>query len=158
MYRKEFEIRWSHLDANKHLANSAYTSFMSDLRIIAFAQAGLTMEKMTKLNLAPVVFYEHTYYFKEVTDLTVIVSYELSGLSDDGMFFKFYHNFYDSNGNNLAFSEMLGAWMDYDKRKLISLSNNYILTLNRLSKSADFKTLTKKDTRKYKVKPKNISL
>lgn len=158
MFKKHFEIRWSDIDANKHLANSAYTNFMSQMRVLAFCHAGLTMEEMTKLNLAPVVFYEHTYYFKEIRESTVVVSYELAGLSDDGMFFKFYHNFYDANGKNLAFSEMLGAWMDFNERKLVSLPQDYIISTNRLSKSSDFKVLTKEDTRKFRVKPKDISL
>ena len=158
MFKKQFEIRWSDVDANKHLANSAYTNYMSQMRILAFNQAGLTMDVMTHLNLAPVVFYEHTYYFKEVRENNVIVSFELSGLSNDGMFFSFYHHFYDSNGRNLAFSEMLGAWISYDKRQLMSLPDNYTSSINDLPKSADFKVLTKADTRKFNVKPKDISL
>lgn len=158
MFKKQFEIRWSDVDANKHLANSAYTNYMSQMRILAFNQAGLTMDMMTHLNLAPVVFYEHTYYFKEVRESNVIVSFELSGLSKDGMFFSFYHNFYDSNGKNLAFSEMLGAWISYDERQLISLPENYTSSINKLPKSVDFKVLTKANTRKFNVRPKDISL
>ena len=33
MYKKQFEIRWSDIDANGHLANSAYTNFMSHARM-----------------------------------------------------------------------------------------------------------------------------
>jgi len=33
MYFKEFDIRWSDIDANRHLANSAYTNFMSHTRM-----------------------------------------------------------------------------------------------------------------------------
>ena len=157
MYTKKFEIRWSDVDANKHLANSAYTNYMSHMRILAFDQVGLTLQKMTDLNLAPVVFYEHTYYFKEIRESSVMVSFELSGLSKDGMFFSFNHNFYNSKGKNLAHSKMMGAWIDFNSRRLISLSSNYITDLNNLPKSKDFRILTKDDTRAFGVKPKDIS-
>jgi acyl-CoA thioester hydrolase len=31
MYLKEFEIRWSDVDANRHLANSAYLNYMAHI-------------------------------------------------------------------------------------------------------------------------------
>ena len=40
MYKKHFEIRWSDVDANGHLANSAYTNFMSHTRMAFFAENG----------------------------------------------------------------------------------------------------------------------
>ena len=158
MYRKRFEIRWSDVDANKHLANSAYTNFMSDTRMAAFQEIGLTFKALAKHDLSPVVFYEHTYYFKEALGEEVYVSLELSGLSEDGMFFSFNHNFYDKEGKNLAYSEMLGAWMDFKDRKLIPLPEEFLRDFDDLPRTENFRVLTKEDTRRYGKKPIDISL
>ena len=158
MYKKQFEIRWSDVDANGHLANSAYTNFMSHARMAFFAEQGFSMPEIMKHNIGPVVFYEHMYYFKESfigTPITVTI--EVSGLSDDGMIFMFEHNFYNHKGENLAHCEMQGGWIDLKIRRLCELPEPLLLLANKFPKSESFKTLTKEDTRKHGVSPKNIS-
>ena len=65
MFFKEFEIRWSDTDANRHLANSAYINFMSHTRMAYLGLLGFNQKSMGAHNIGPVVFYEHVYYFKE---------------------------------------------------------------------------------------------
>ena len=66
MYTKQFEIRWSDVDANGHLANSAYTNFMSHTRMAFLTRCGLSLDVINDLGLGPIVFYEHVHYFKEI--------------------------------------------------------------------------------------------
>lgn len=158
MYTKQFEIRWSDVDANSHLANSAYTNFMSHARMSFFGDYGFSMKTIQHKYLGPVVFYEHMYYFKESflgTPITVTI--EMSGLSDDGMFFSFDHNFYNDKGQHLAHCEMLGAWIDTRSRNLTTLPKELLDLAHQFPKSKGFKTLTKKDTRKHGVKPKSLN-
>ncbi|MFI2741448.1 acyl-CoA thioesterase [Zhouia sp. PK063] len=158
MYFKEFDIRWSDTDANRHLANSAYINFMSHTRMSYLIENGLGQHQLAKHNIGPVVFYEHIYYFKEVfLGKPVKVSLELSGISEDGMFFEFQHNFYDQEGKNFAHCEMLGAWVDLKTRKLIGLPDELKAILNELHHSNDFKILTKEDTRKYHKRPVDLT-
>lgn len=158
MYTKEFDIRWSDIDANRHLANSAYINFMSHTRMGFLIENGLGQREMLQHNLGPVVFYEHIYYFKEVfVGKPITVSLQLKGLSSDGMYFEFLHNFYDSNGNNFATCEIMGGWIDLKERKLTALPQELFERLGHLEKTADFKTLTKEDTRKFAKRPMNLS-
>ncbi len=157
MFFKEFEIRWSDLDANRHLANSAYINFMSHTRMAYLGLIGFNQKSMAKHNIGPVVFYEHMYYFKEVfPGKPVRVSLGFKGMSQDGMFFEFEHNFYDSEGKNFARCNMMGAWMDLRERKLIGLPQNFLDVFEEMEKEEDFKTLTKEDTRKYVQVPKHL--
>ena len=95
MYIKEFEIRWSDVDANRHLRNSAYIDYMSHTRMSFFLDKGFGQVKLAKLNLGPIALSEHMYYFKEVFPGEPIqVSLQLKGISENGMFFEFVHNFY----------------------------------------------------------------
>ncbi|MBB4118399.1 acyl-CoA thioester hydrolase [Mesonia hippocampi] len=156
MYLKEFDIRWSDVDANRHLANSAYINFMSHTRMAFLVENGFGQKELIKNNLGPVVFYEHVYYFKEIfPDQKIRVSLELKGLSEDGKFFQFEHNFYDDKGVNYARCEMMGTWIDLKTRKITKLQPHMYANLNKLSKTSDFKVLTKEDTRRYGQKPEN---
>ncbi|WP_431133363.1 acyl-CoA thioesterase [Psychroserpens mesophilus] len=158
MYKKEFEIRWSDIDANGHLANSAYTNFMSHARMGFFMTYGFSMKDLSSFSIGPVVFYEHTYYYKEsFIGKPITVTVEVSGLSEDGMFFKFEHNLYDDKGRHLASSDMLGAWIDLNSRKLTVLPELLLKRSEAFPKTKHFKLLTKEDTRVPGKSPKNLS-
>ena len=157
MFLKEFEVRWSDLDANRHLANSAYTNFMSHTRMAYLLELGFDHKVLTENKIGPVVFYEHMYYFKEVfPGKPIKVSLEVMGLSEDGCFFEFHHNFYDSNGKNMAYCEMMGAWMDLNSRQLTGLSQELLERFQEVEKAEGFKVLTKEDTRKFAKRPKDL--
>ncbi len=154
MYLKEFQIRWNDLDANRHLANSAYVNYMSHTRMSRLISLGFDHQLMTDHQIGPVVFYEHIYYFREVLPGPPIrVSFEVKGLSEDGMFFEFQHNFYDHMGRNIAHCELMGGWMDLSTRKLRALGPELLKKFDGAEKSADFRILTKEDTRKFARKP-----
>jgi acyl-CoA thioester hydrolase len=157
MYTKHFEIRWSDLDANMHLANSAYTNFMSHTRMAFFTDNGFNLKILAEHSMSPVVFYEHMYYFKEVfMGQPLKVSLEVSGLSEDGMFFKFHHNFYNYKGENIAHCEMLGAWIDFNSRKLTGLPEKFLTLQANFPKAKNFKILSKEDTRIPGIKPVHL--
>lgn len=159
MYIKEFEIRWSDLDANWHLANSAYMNFMSHTRMAFMMESGFSTQELVKHNIGPVVFYENIYYFKELfMGKPVKVSLQLKGLSEDGMFFEFVHNIYDSKGRNSARCDILGAWIDTGTRKLTTLPPEFRERLNMLGHTEDFRILTKEITRAHGVVPKDLVL
>lgn len=162
MYQKKFEIRWSDIDANRHLANTAYVNFMSHTRMAFLMENGFGQQEMARHNLGPVVFYEHIYYFKEVfAGKPVTVTLQLKGISEDGMYFEFEHDFYDHKGRNFASCEMMGAWIDLSERKLTKLPDELYENINKLTRTDDFRILTKEDTRKFGKRPKqpqNITL
>lgn len=104
------------------------------------------------------MFYEHIYYFRELTiGRPVIVSLQLKGLSADGMFFEFVHDFYDHKGRNCARCEMLGSWIDLQTRKLTALPAELHENLNRLEHTTNFRILTKEDTRAHGITPKDLT-
>ncbi|MGR7812939.1 acyl-CoA thioesterase [Lacinutrix undariae] len=158
MYKKQFEIRWSDVDANRHLANSAYVNFMSHTRVAFFDEFNFSLQTLLKHNVSPVIFYEHIFYFKEAfLGTPITVTLEVSGLSEDGMFFKIEHNFYNHKGENLANCEVLGAWIDLKSRALSGLPVDLLTVMDGFPKTKNFKVLTKEDTRKFGKKPVNLT-
>jgi acyl-CoA thioester hydrolase len=159
MYFKEFDIRWSDLDANRHLANSAYINFMSHTRMGFMIDHGFGHQAMAKHKIGPVVFNENVFYFKEsFQGKPIKVTFELGGVSEDGAFFKFVHNFYDHKGRNLAYCEMLGAWISLETRKTTSLPTELSSLLENAPKTADYKILTKADMRAGGRMPKDLEI
>lgn len=153
----KIDIRWSDIDANRHVVNSAYINFMSYARIVAMRKGGFSQKNLAKYNIGPIALYEHVYYFKEILpDEPIYITAELKGLSKDFRFFEFMHNIYDKHGENKARSEMMGAWIDLKSRKLTSLPEEFAQRLQDLDRTDDFKYLTKEDTRKFNVRPINI--
>ena len=153
MFYKEFDIRWSDLDANRHLANAAYINFMSHTRMAFLESHGFSHKEMHKNKLGPVIFYEHVYYFKEAfPGKPIKVTLEIGGLSKDGMFLEFVHNMYDHKGKHLCHCEMLGAWINLESRELIGLPDNLLKVLDDLDHTSDFRILTKEDTRRFRKK------
>ena len=157
MYTKQFEIRWSDVDANRHLRNSAYIDYMSHTRMNFLLENGFSQQQLIDRNLGPVALYEHMYYFREVfPGKPVRVSLQLKGLSEDGRFFMFIHNFYDFKGKNFARCEMLGGWINLDSRKLVGLPKELLEKFDTFEKAEDFKILSKDDTRKYAEQPEDL--
>ncbi len=157
MYTKEFDVRWSDLDANRHLANSAYQNFMSHTRMGFLIENGFGHREMKKYEVGPVIFYEHIYYYREAFQgEPITVSSEVTGMSNDGSFFEFRHNFYDSKGKNFAHCEMLGAWMDLKERKIKPLTSALKDLVESFTKASDFRILTKEDTRKHGKRPVDL--
>ncbi len=148
MFLKEFEIRCSDIDANKHLSNISYITYAVETRMEFLRKIGLNHNNLKEMNLGSVVFNEHIYYYKEVLlDQKIKVSFEINGTSDDRKFFQYEHNFYNSDGENVAFYEMTGAWMDLVKRKLTVLPKKFSESLTKIHKTKNFKIISSKDTR-----------
>ncbi|MEK9740422.1 MAG: thioesterase family protein [Flavobacteriaceae bacterium] len=149
MFLKEFEIRWNDLDANRHLANISYLSYASDTRMAFLNHLGISHKKLKEWAIGPVVFNEQLFYFKEVLpDQRIRVSFELKGMSEDGKFFQFEHNYFDPEGNNLARCEMMGGWMDLINRKLCTLPSTVLALFKNATPIDSYILLQPDDTRK----------
>ncbi len=150
MYIKEFDVRWSDLDANRHMANSAYQNFMSHTRMAFLIENDFGHREMSQYETGPVIFNENIFYFKEIHQGRPIrVSCEVTGMSEDGSLFSFVHNFYDFKGRNVARGLMTGAWMNLRKRKITALHPELLDKIKHFPRSADFKILQKSDTRSH---------
>jgi acyl-CoA thioester hydrolase len=157
MYTKEFEVRWSDLDANRHMANSAYQNFMSHTRMAFLIENDFGHREMHQFETGPVIFSENIYYFKEILQGRPIkVSCEVTGMSADGSLFSFRHQFYDYKGRNVARGLMTGAWMNLRERKITTLHKDLHERIKNFPRSSDFKIITKIDTRAHGEFPSDL--
>ena len=156
-FEKIFVASWTDLDPNWHVANHAYIKYAADTRVAFFSVIKLDKEEFENLNLGPVLFYEHMYYYKEILmGVEFKVNVEVNGYSDDGKFFSLFQNFYDTNGNHLAHLDLAFGVMDTKTRKLTSMPTASFEILKSSPKSRSFKILNKEDMRRHGKFPENI--
>lgn len=150
---KKFEVRWSDLDANRHVANSAYVNFMSHTRMCFLEGHGIGQAYLRKHGIGPILFNEEIHYFQEVlANDTVYVDMELHGKSEDSMFVEFSHSLFNSQRKLCVYGKVSVSWIDMRERKLAIPPIEIQELWKKMPKSADFRILTKSDTRKINPK------
>lgn len=147
-YIKQFEIRWSDVDANRHLANTAYSAYMVHTRMSFLTDNGVTLESFVAANIGPVILNEHLHYIRELLPTeTVNVDVELGGLSEDKRFVQFNHHVYNQAGKIAAYGEVLIAWISLETRKMVVPPDDWNRVIDAMVKSESFKIITGADTR-----------
>ena len=65
----------------------------------------------------------------------------------EAQIFSTQKKFYNQKGENLAYCEIFGAWINLKTRKLSNLPNELLALTKAFPKSKNYKILTKEDTR-----------
>jgi acyl-CoA thioester hydrolase len=118
---KEFEIKWADIDANRHLRHSAYYDYGAHMRVKILEEIGLSVYKMAALKMGPILFREEAKFLREVgMQDTVTLNCKLVKARADGSRWSFIHEVYKQDGTKSAIITVDGAWMDIDKRKLMT--------------------------------------
>lgn len=151
---KPIEVRWSDIDANQHLANTAYMAYMSHTRTAWLTEHGFGMDWMRKHKIGPVLMRESLHYFREVLPgQTVFIEVEITGISQDGTLFAFEQRMYNKDGKNMAFYQVIGLWLDLKTRKKTAPPSELMDLVNQIKKSTGFKTLNYSDLRIQGIEP-----
>lgn len=142
MYTKDFEIRWSDLDANRHVANSSYVDILTETRLSYLRENGFTQKKFQEMGFGPVIFSEEIFYIKEVKPNETIKSgIELLANNDSFKYSKFAHCIFNSDGKLCVYSETFFGWFSLSERKLIVPPVELRNILSSLSKADNYEKL-----------------
>jgi len=156
---KSFEIRWSDLDPNRHVANSTYSALMNERRMTYLNEHGFTQSSFEKYKIGPVVFFEEFHYLKEILPgEKVYVDMELLASSTDHKFSKWSHSLFNQNGKLAVYSEILCSWFDLTERKLTVPPAELIDILLSLPKADNFEIITEQETRRKVIPKKELKL
>ena len=141
---RAFEIRWSDLDVNRHVSNTAYSNLMIAVRMAYLRQAGFDQEEFARQNVGPAIISEEFHYLRESPpDGTLRVDVELAGLSTDGRFVRFYHHVFHPDGGMAVFSRCTFCWIDLETRKIRKPPEALQEAIENLDRSSDFRVLSK---------------
>jgi acyl-CoA thioester hydrolase len=64
--RAPFQVSWAHLDANAHMANTAYMNVCIDVRMMFFDSQGFAASEFARLRVGPVVRRDEVDYYREL--------------------------------------------------------------------------------------------
>ena len=119
--RRAFRVSWAQLDANGHMANSAYLGLAADARLSYFADAGFPPEEYALLRIGPVIQRDTLEYFRECKLLeTVTVDVALRSMSEDGRRFEIVNEIHRTDGVLAARVTSAGGWLHLDERRLVA--------------------------------------
>jgi acyl-CoA thioester hydrolase len=145
-YCKAFEIRWSDLDVNRHVSNTAYCNLMIAVRMAYLRESGFDQQAFANKNVGPAIISEEFHYLRESPpDGVLRVDVELAGLSEDGRFVRFHHHIFHPDGGMAVFSRCTFCWIDLETRKICRPPEDLYHAIAALDRSEDFRVLSKAD-------------
>ncbi len=156
-YYQKTIVRWSDLDANRHLANSSYMNFTSFARIAFLRDFGISMKDLGKIQLGPAILHEQFSFFREAYEgEEIYITVEIDGMSEDGMLYTFVHNLYRKDGTHLCHSQLTGVWFSLIDRKMKAPPAEMLAQLKKSVGEREIKILTKADLKNLPSFPQNI--
>lgn len=157
VFHYKFDVRWSDIDANRHLANSTYVEYCAQTRMAFMKQEQMGLAQLTRWGIGPVMLHERFSFFKEILpDQTVWVSLEVSGSSEDASIYQFVHKFYTKDGAHCATAEATGVWIDTMLRKSTTPPDDIVVVMNQY-KGENTKVLTREDLKALPFRPADVS-
>lgn len=141
-HEQRFEVRWSDLDANRHLRNTVFSEYATHTRFSLLAAHGFPQARFEALRFGPVMFREEIRYRREVRfGDAVVVNVLFAGLSPDGSQWKVVQEVARADGRQAAVLTILGAWIHLDARRLIAPPPELLALLQGLPRTRDFEDL-----------------
>ena len=133
------QLRWSDIDANRHLRHSVYYDYGAFCRMSLFTEIGLSIETLQQHNVGPILFREEAVFRREILfDDDLAITAEVIKASGDYSRWSFRHSFM-KGGNILAATLTVdGAWIDTQKRKLAVPPPFLFDAFSRIPRSKDF--------------------
>jgi acyl-CoA thioester hydrolase len=131
--------RWSDMDGNAHMANSAYLDVVVEARLAFFEAHGFPVSEFARLKLGPIVVEDTIQYFAEVRLRERLrVTLALLGTTQDGSRFRLRNEIFRGDGRIAARVTSHGAWFDLDRRKIIVPPQALRDAMDQLHRSAEF--------------------
>ena len=138
-FTRRFVVRWSDVDANGHLRNTAYSEYASDTRVGLFRSLGFDWERLKSLQLGPVLFREELEYRREAAmGDEVIVDALAAGFAPDRSRWSIRHRLWWCDGTEMAQVTVTGAWLDLEARKLVVLPHDLAEALRGMPRASSF--------------------
>jgi len=129
---------WGDMDANGHMANTAYLNKAVDVRSRFLAANGFTSAEFVRLGIGAVVRKDEIEYFREFRmhdDIRANIL--LAGLSEDGSRGLWRNEMYRGEVLGARVTSMIG-WMDLRARKLVAPPAELLEAIRKIPRTDDF--------------------
>lgn len=141
-YSRAYEIRFSDIDANRHVNYAAYVDAAGDLRYRFFAEHGFPPERFEQLGIGPVYTSITSHFLREVRMGEIVtITFAIAGLSAQGARWKVHHDVLKSNGKKAAILDVEGVILDLTSRKPAPATPELLRVFNLCPRSPDFEVM-----------------
>ena len=141
-YEERFDVRWSDLDANRHVRNTIFSEFATHTRFRMLEAQGFPQARFEAARFGPVMFREEIRYRRElVFGERVAVNVLFAGLAGDGSQWRVHQEVTRADGREAAVLTIDGAWIHLDSRTLVAPPVELLDILRALPRTDDFETL-----------------
>lgn len=138
------QIRWSDIDANRHLRHSVYYDYGAAMRMMFLTSRGLTTEKLEEFQIGPVLFREEALFKREVQlEDEITIDVEIVKTMPDFSRWSLRHNITKKDGTVAAIINIDGAWIDLIKRKLATPNEFIQKIFETFPKAPDFEWIVR---------------
>lgn len=142
-YRRHYRVQWADLDANGHVANTAFLDYATETRLSCFAERGFTARDFVAADFGPVVLRDVVHYYKELRfQEEFSVTFQLAGFSEDRRRMRVYNEFFRHDGALAATICSDGVWFDLGERRPRRPPDALIHLLETMERTDDFELLT----------------
>lgn len=143
----ELQVRWSDIDANRHLRHSVYYDFGALCRMELLTQIGLSTKKLEELSIGPILFREEAVFRREIVfEDKIRITSAILKASEDYSRWSIGHEILKGDDSLAATLQVDGAWIDLVKRKL-AIPDAFVQNIfSQIPKSPDFVFLPKKQS------------
>lgn len=113
------QIRWSDIDANRHMRHSAYYDYGATARMMLLSDRGLSTSKLEELQIGPILFREEAIFRREVLlEDKISIETVLTKCTPDFGRWSLRHQIIKADGSVAATINVDCAWIDIARRKL----------------------------------------
>lgn len=141
-YQERFDLRWSDLDANRHVRNTVFSELATHTRFRMLEAHGFPQPRFEQARFGPVMFREEIRYRRElVFGDQVTVNVLFAGLSDDGSQWRVHQEVTRGDEKQAAILTIDGAWIHLDTRRLVAPPEELLSVLRTLPRTEDFEPL-----------------
>lgn len=137
-----FEVRWSDLDGNRHVRNTAFSEYATHTRFQLLASHGFDQARLQALRFGPVMMREEIRYRREVRfGDALVVTVRCAGLAPDVSQWRVHQDVLRADGREAAVLTIQGGWMDLETRKLAVPPAELAAILQALPRTHDYADL-----------------
>ncbi len=141
-YSRPYQVRWTDIDANRHVRYSAYIDAAAELRYRFFTDRNLPPEAFDDLGVGPVYTSLTANFYREVRlGETLTITYTLTGLSPQGIRWKVQHNFLKANGKKAVTVSLEGTILNLATRQPAVPTPEIMAVFQQVPRSKDFEEL-----------------
>jgi acyl-CoA thioester hydrolase len=142
-YSMIYEVRWTDIDANRHVRYSAYIDAAAEQRYRFFTEHNLPPEAFDNLGVGPVYTSLSANFFREVRlGETLTILYLITGLSPQGIRWKVQHDFLKANGKKAVSVSLEGTILNLTTRQPASPTPEIMAVFQQVPRSADFEVIS----------------